>query len=393
MGRNKKLDTIKVNSKVSLRKTSQSPYYQAYFRLDGRTYRPSTGTNDIDAAKDKALDLYVEARTNPKPKHQPISFQKCADSYLAAIQHDGKHGYHSDTMKRHLLPYFGSYGDLTRIKTADIDNYVAHRRSTTGKSPKPGTVNRENTVLRQMLAYAVRQGWIDKAPEIPHLSESQTRERRPHFTLAECQRLRAASNKRMAQARNTPQLRHTLASRELLNDVVLFLANSGLRVDEMKSVTWRSVELVEPQLKGAVQLSSAGKMRSNRRVALKKTAVKALVRIRDRRLAWLKANGVPQVIPLSEPVFALPDGTKVNNYKRGFSALLKAAGIGVAKGQISHSLTSLRHTYATYALTNPDQSKRVTTKVLALHMGTSIRMIEMHYGHDELSDYEDQLTA
>ena len=36
---------------------------------------------------------------------------------------------------------------------------------------------------------------------------------------------------------------------------------------------------------------------------------------------------------------------------------------------------------------------RATTRALAKQMGTSQRMIEKHYGHDEIEDYRDELSG
>ncbi len=44
------------------------------------------------------------------------------------------------------------------------------------------------------------------------------------------------------------------------------------------------------------------------------------------------------------------------------------------------NMYSLRHHYATMALT----SNRMTVSTLAKHLGTSVAMIEPHYGHVEL---------
>lgn len=49
-----------------------------------------------------------------------------------------------------------------------------------------------------------------------------------------------------------------------------------------------------------------------------------------------------------------------------------------------HQREQLWHVYT--AMTLDD-------KRFALQMGTSVRMIEQHYGHDEIHDYEDELAG
>ena len=55
-------------------------------------------------------------------------------------------------------------------------------------------------------------------------------------------------------------------------------------------------------------------------------------------------------------------------------------------------MTSLCHTYATFALTRPDV-KRLNMLALAKQMGTSERMMQQHYGHNEIVDYEGELLG
>ena len=55
-------------------------------------------------------------------------------------------------------------------------------------------------------------------------------------------------------------------------------------------------------------------------------------------------------------------------------------------------MTSLRHTYATFALTRTD-GKRASMRALAKQMGTSERMIQQHYGRDEIVDYREELRG
>ena len=71
------------------------------------------------------------------------------------------------------------------------------------------------------------------------------------------------------------------------------------------------------------------------------------------------------------------------SFKKGFNALLKECGFIYENVEDKHSVTLLRHTYATFALTRPDV-KRASMGALAKQMGTSERMIQQHYWHDEL---------
>lgn len=174
--------------------------------------------------------------------------------------------------------------------------------------------------------------------------------------------------------------------RELLRDYILILANTGLRVDEAKTLIWRNVDLEEHTL----FLERAGKTKSTRKVFMRIGAVRALRRIRARREAHLARSG--ESLDPATKVITMSDGKEVKSFKKGFDQLLIACGFRYNSAEEKHALTSLRHTYATFRLTTRT-SKRATIRSLAKQMGTSERMIERHYGHDVIDDYRDELVG
>ena len=165
----------------------------------------------------------------------------------------------------------------------------------------------------------------------------------------------------------------------------MILANTGMRVDESKTIIWRNVDFNN----GTILLEYAGKTRSSRRIVMRDSAIKALQRIKERRLAFLsRSDGI---LDPNEKVIALPDGKAVGSFKKGFDQLLRASEFKYESKEDRHVLTSLRHTYATFRLTTKI-GKRATMRALAQQMGTSDRMIQKHYGHDQIEDYRDELS-
>lgn len=384
MGAKIKASTIEVLEGLYLQPIKQSPYLQIYLRHNNRTYRKSAGTADLAAAKRSAIDYYKQVITNPAPVKQ-VPFSQCGDRYLNSIKHDGKHKYHKETYERHLLPFFGQLKTVANISDADIEAYVEHRRDKGDKSPAPATVNRENTVLRQLLAYAERVGLIEKAPAVPHLSERATKQRRPHFTLPEYRILRQTARSRIGEALRDGKLHHLIENRRLLYDAIILMTNSGLRVDELHDMTWRDVLWEE----GDIKLNGAGKMRSYRRLIVKRAGMNALGRIHKRRMAVVEKAGGTEASIANERVISLPDGTAIDSFKTAFNGLYAATSIVPPATGPKHSMTSLRHTYATFAITNKE--KRVPKSGLAKQMGSGERMIEQHYGHEEVDDFRDLL--
>ena len=234
-------------------------------------------------------------------------------------------------------------------------------------------------------------GWIDKLPVVPFLAEALTRRRRRDFITDEYLVLRRTAIKRIRHLpadKSVSEQRHIKHQRQLLYDVIQLLANSGLRVDELRSVTWRCVDWAN----GDIILERAGKRRSNRRLVLMRPAVRALLRLAQRRRNWQINHAEPVLLHSDEKIIALPSGKSVRQLDTGFDLLLKACGFRYNQVIDKHALTSLRHTYATRLLTRKHRA-RPTVSALAKQMGTSTKMIEAHYAHDTVEDYRDDIRG
>ncbi len=375
---------------VYLTQTAASPVWQTYFRAHGKTYRKTTRKRDFEQAKMAALSIYYDIQRDEAGLDKPTvaSFHKLAEVYKAHVEKRMMSNYHVDTLNRHFVPYFGEVTDVREINQPMVIRYIEWRLAKSGKPPTPQTLNRENTVLRQIFRHAAIQGWLDEPPEIPNYSEKNTRKRRRHFTSDEYRILHRTARKRISRVKNAKLQMPTFWYRQLLYDVILLIANSGLRVDELLTLRWRNVDFAA----GHVVLERAGKTKSSRRVIVRPSGMMAIKRIRDRRHDWLDSQGDEERVKATDAVLTLPNGTVVKSFKKGFNALLEECGFIYENVEDKHSMTSLRHTYATFALTRTD-GKRASMRALAKQMGTSERMIQQHYGHDEIVDYEDELLG
>jgi len=385
MGRRANDTTIEVHDGVYVK--SVHDVWQCYFRLDGKQFRRSTKTKNLGQAKLTALGWYRDAqdRRGRGEEIDRVSFARLKKTYLEQIQGQGKSAYHRETIERHFLPFFIKFDDISKIRTADVQDYLQYRRAKGDQPPLPQTLNRENSVLRQMMRHAVDRGWIRDVPAIRYESERQTYRRRRHFTSNEYKKLWQTAKQRAKELEGIPLRTRQHWQRLLLFDYIMILANTGMRVDESKTIIWRNVDFNN----GTIILEQAGKTRSSRRIVMRDSAIKALQRIKERRLAFLDRSG--GALDPNEKVIALPDGKAVSSFKKGFDQLLRASEFKYESKEDRHVLTSLRHTYATFRLTTKI-GKRATMRALAQQMGTSDRMIQKHYGHDQIEDYRDELS-
>lgn len=386
MGRKAKDTTVEVREGVFLKQIAG--VWHCYFRLGSKQFRKSAKTRDLGDAKLASLGWYRDAQNKRTAGEEidRISFARLKREYLAQIGTESKAKYHRETIERHFLPFFAKFDDVSRIKGSDIQDYLKFRKAKGETVPVAQTINRENTALRQMLRFAVERGWMKQAALIRNESERLTRHRRRHFTSEEYGRLYRTARKRTLEFEHVPLKRRQHWQRLLLYDVVMLLANTGMRVDEYRTLIWRNVDLES----GTLLLEKAGKTKSNRRVVMRKSAVDALRRIRSRRIEFLARGN--EKLDDAEKVIALANGKAVGSLKRGFERLLEAAGFKYASVKERHALTSLRHSYATFRLTTKF-GERASVRALSKQMGTSERMIERHYGHDSIEDYREELAG
>lgn len=205
---------------------------------------------------------------------------------------------------KHLLSFFGD-SRLLAITPKTVNDYKISRKS---QNKKPSTINRELSMLSKAFNLAIKEWeWIKDNPclKVPKERENNKRDR----WLSEDE------EKRLLE--NSPQW---------LGDIILFALHTGLRQDELLSLTWNRVDLFRRTI--IIQECKNGKPRTIplNRIALDILMEKAKVRS-------LK----------SDLVFPSNVLTKINcqNLIRAFN---------IAKGKVNiqnFHFHDLRHTFAT----------------------------------------------
>lgn len=185
--------------------------------------------------------------------------------------------------------------------------------------------------------------------------------------------------------------------RAVTHNFVLVMCNTGMRPSEAKNLRWKDVTTAKDRDGNEViVLFVQGKGKSRNLVAVP-SVKKYLDRVRHltkeqnrKRLERGGMKNVPDHVaepkPL-DPVFTTIDGTPAASlYKHLIDDLLTKAGLRVGPGGTIRSTYSFRHTYATMRL-----SEGVDVYLLAEQMGTSVKMIEDHYGHVDTIRHADRL--
>jgi len=346
--------------------------------------RRSTGETDLDKAKERSLQILGElhqrvAQSLPLGKK---TFAEVAAGYLRDAEtrmnegrnSAGRYSIIKGTLQRYLVPYFGKR-DITLLQKKDLMDYRAWRQAywVTGpgkdevgkgiaakkKPPAPATLKQEWTVLRGVFLHGQDLGVVP-----PHViallkHEKNKVNKRPAFTADEYRKLWLFMRQWVKQTDN-PRVK---ADRELLRDYVLIMTNSGMRKGEARPLKWRDVNTYKNEHGEWVTLNVSGKTGS-RMVVCQPGCERYFNRLRKRG-----HHTKPDDL-----VFCHEDGLPVEDWV-GFKSLIKAAGVEKDTHGDNRTIYSLRHTYATLRLQNG-----TNVYWLKKNMGTSVAMIERHYG-------------
>lgn len=347
----------------------------------------------------------------------PKSFGAVANMYIQELKDEIAAGLrnkrnlrdYEPIIERYFKPYF-STRPIDTIQTKDITAYRDWRNMywTTGpgaeqkyieyvrngkrirrpipKRPAPSkqSVNVENVVLRGIFNTALKHDHV-KEHQLPNIrtpiGPKNEHRRRAAFTKEEYETLISFLFNWWREAdQRWPEL---AARRRLLWRYVTFLFHSGLRPgSETDGLCWKHVKEARTSSgEKRYRLSITGKT-GTRYPVVTASAVAALDNISiDNR-----SMGDPEM-----PVFALPDGTHVKNdsFRQIFKkALIECRLIEDELGN-ARSLYSCRHSYATFLLLY----QNINVYKLAVQMGTSVKMIEQHYGHVLPEQAIDELTG
>ncbi|NGO54104.1 tyrosine-type recombinase/integrase [Allomesorhizobium camelthorni] len=330
-----------------------------------RVHRIKAGSDSSDRTFEEAAKGFLRAVAAVKGKQRTT---KSVESHKIFI-------------KTHLLPFFGSLS-LSAITESALEEYRTHRAECVekqnrrhqravlkeletlrqvqmwvermSKPPSKSTMHHEIVTLRQVLKTAVRHGWLTGLPDMstPYRSSGKITHR-AWFSPEEYKRLYQATRENARKAKGLPWQ----AEAEQLHDMVLFMANTGIRPDEANWLEYRDVHVVEDEATKETILEI--EVRGKRGVGYCKSttgAVRPFQRMKERN----KPKSTDRLFP--------------SNHKRAFNRILEEQGLKVDRQGNSRTLYSLRHSYISFRLLEGADIYQI-----AKNCRTSVEMIEKHY--------------
>jgi integrase len=382
---------------VVLYKRGDSKKWQARYKLkDLKWHRLATKQQNLQYAAQVACEAYDRARFL-FAENIPISSKRFDVVARLAIEEmegqiasgNGKSVYNDyiTVIKKYLIPFFGSY-NLNSIGYEELQKFGTWRIKTMGRTPVLSTITTHNSAMNRVFDTAVERGWIAQA-QVPKLKNNGKKgTAREAFSLSEYKSLTSY----MPHWIDKGHTEKTNQMRRLLRDYILVLSNTGIRHGtEAMGLKWRDIEwITQKDGERYLRLTVTGK-RGKREPIARHATEDYLKRLQERR-PHLAKYSFDELLKkkVNEKVFVLDDGTETNSLAGTFRTLMRDSGLDKDRDvKLRRSLYSLRHTYAHFSILN----ETMDIYTLARQMGTSVKMIEQHYGHLQPSQKADVIAG
>jgi integrase len=335
----------------------------------------SLKTTDRQDAIDKAFDHDAELRF--KVKHEmPVfsrTFAQVAKEFSdfqkerSVIGHITHHRWRvlDSHIRTQLNRYIGS-NQITLIGPDRWKDYPIWRQKNgkgrTKDEVSDGTIRDEMSTLRSIMSYAAEKNYI-RDSQVFKGKLPRSKARREEFTPEEYKKLHTFARKWVKEGR---QERNRWA-RLVAYNFILIMCNTGMRPSEAKNLRWSDVHIQKDKHgREFLRLSVHGKGKYRDLVASGNIAT-YFERIKE----------VSNATEDKDFVFTTEEGKPARTlYYWMIESVLKESGLQKTSSGNQRSTYCFRHTYATFRLT-----EGVDVYFLAKQMGTSVQMIENHYGH------------
>ena len=345
----------------------------------------SLGTADRQTARDRAMDKDADMRFRVM-HNVPIfnrSFLQVAEEYADAQQRRASAGELSQArvmnIKNKVKGPLNTYVGSTQIHLVTQDRWSEYplwrRENGTGRRNgiiSDSTIRIEMSMFAAIMNYAISKRYVPAHHRFEGMPKLKSA-RRDEFTLEEYRKLHSAGRKWMKEA-TTPQ---GVWYRQMCYNFVLVMCNTGMRPPEAKNLRWRDITKAKDKDGTDILVIYVRGKGKERNLIAPQSVGDYLERVR----ALSKATKP------DDPVFTIINGKPaVWLYRDTVEELLKYAKLRDGPSGIPRTTYCFRHTYATFRL-----SAGVDVYILAQQMGTSVKMIEQHYGHVNTIKHADRV--
>jgi integrase len=384
---------ILIERQLRIYQRERSAVWQCAFNVDGRWQRTSTNERELAKAKKTAHDILVKANVKKELNIAPITrkLKDVANVVLKQLEKETKNNTAKPIFKdyisilnNYIIPILGKY-NVNNISREALDEYETKLAKKMRKPATFSTQQTHNAVLNMIFDEAVLQRFMTELDRPKLVAKGKVSERRPAFDMEEIRALRENIDGWIKRAETTVSKNLRL----LLREYVYVLLDTGARPGkELLNLRWKQIRYTHTNESGShVEMMVSGKTGKRKIIGWTET-INVLKRL-------LKVQGLVGLEAITESnhngyVFRMADGKEPQSFQKLFESFLRQHNLLIDPNtEQKRVFYSLRHTYATFKLTY-DKTPIYT---LAEHMGTSVAMIEKHYGHLKVKEALPQLKG
>jgi len=375
-----------LEGKATLFRRTESDVWHVRYKAHGKWERMTTKCANLKQAKQAGTDIVMNAMFRVQNNLPIVSKRFTAVARLAIARMQdleaakkGKATFKTyiQALQKYFIPLIGNH-NIDKIDNAVLTKFDSERLELMGKVPSASVLNNHNSALNRVFDEALERGYMTKF-QVPMLRNDGIKtERRPDFTKDDYAVIYRGMRKWATEARKG----HETELRAVLREYVLVLANTGIRAGtEAMNLKWQQVFYFEQDKRMYLALNVNGKT-GLREVIARQNTVRYLDRLRKLNPDWQDGTFEEFLGKKHDAyVFRINDKDMTTTFGRMFKRFLKNKELQKdPRTGKERTLYSLRHYYATMALTYD----RMTIYTLSKVLGTSVKMIEEHYGHVQL---------
>lgn len=372
------------DGEVVLYKRGDSTRWQARYKLkDLKWHRTATKHINLKYAAETACEAYDRARFL-FAENIPVSskrFDVAANIAIEELEQQiaaklGKAVYNDyvTSIRKYLIPFFGRY-NINSIGYEEMQAFGTWRVKEMKRVPAASTITTHISAMNRVFDTALERGWVVRA-QIPKMKNTGAKgSPREAFSQSEYNSL-ASYMVNWSEQGHTEKTRQM---RALLRDYVLVLKNTGMRHGtEALGLRWRDIAFIKRGAEQYLQFTVTGK--TGKRTLIATHHTEEYLRRLQLRQSTLAKYTFEDLLKkkINQPVFKMSSGETTKNLAGTFRVLMRDSGLDNDRDtKHKRTLYSLRHTYAHFAL----MKDKMSVYTLAEQMGTSVKMIEQHYGH------------
>jgi integrase len=253
-GERYKKDVVGIlDGRVKIYRTTSRIYQaQIWINEEGKYVRKSLRTDDLETAKQRAENLFIECRALAQSGQKifSISAKELVEKFLSHMENEVEKGNVSEgrrrnikTFTKHYLNFIGRDAQVKNIDRKKFRDYFAFRRGKK-KDILASVVQNEASTIKQMYRWATDEGYISSVEATIDFGKIKVRKDegvREAYSIEDYQRLVGVSKNWWKQKGIGEEEKYY---RRLLNDFIILMSNGGFRTGELRLLKWKDIKQI-----------------------------------------------------------------------------------------------------------------------------------------------------